>query len=285
MHKFTPEESIRIQKKLGADIILAFDECVPRPSTHKYTKQAMERTHAWAKRCLEEFRKPSDLSSRAPSNDGAWRSHDKRLLPRQLAGRNDNFKQALYGIVQGGAYKDLREESSKFISNLDFDGIAIGGVSVGESKKEMRDAIDWSVPFLPDEKPRHLLGIGEVDDIFDAVERGMDTFDCVTPTRLGRYGLIFVSPPEGKIKNKLMIDIKKSIFARDQNLLSKNCKCSTCENFTRGYVHHLFRSNELLAYRLASYHNLFFINNLVKEIRESILEGRFGNLKKSWLGI
>src|SRR3989344_6027543 len=250
LHEFTPEKSIEIQQKLGADIILVFDECAPHPSTHQYTKEAMERTHRWAVRCLKYF---------------------------------NNKNQALYGIIQGGVYKDLREESAKFISALPFDGIAIGGVSVGESKKQMRDAIDWVVPFLPEEKPRHLLGIGEIDDIFDSIEKGMDTFDCVIPTRLARYGMIFAAPPEGNRENKFMINIAKSIFAKDQSLLTKDCSCSVCKTFTRGYVHHLFRVQELLAYRLASYHNLYFINNLFAKIRKSILEGRFERTKKEWL--
>lgn len=256
LHTFTPEESIEIQKKLGADIILAFDECAPYPSTKEYARQAMERTHDWAVRSLKAF-------------------ESKNYYP---------WKQALYGIVQGGIYKDLREKSSKFISNLPFDGIAIGGVSVGESKKEMRDVLDWVSPFLPENKPRHLLGIGEIDDIFEAIERGMDTFDCVIPTRFGRYGMVFISAPEGNLKNKFRIDIKKSVFAKDKGPLDKNCNCHTCQTFTRGYINHLFRSSELLAYRLASYHSLYFLVNLVKDIRKAIISGNFQKMKKKWLG-
>ena len=256
-HLFTPEISIDIQKKLGADLILAFDECAPHPSTQEYTKEAMERTHEWALRSLK-----------ASQSEPFYHS----------------WKQALYGIIQGGVYKDLREESAKFISKLDFDGIAIGGVSVGESKEEMRRAIDWSYPFLPENKPRHLLGIGEIDDIFDVIERGMDTFDCVIPTRFGRYGIVFVDSSIGNLKNRFRIDLNKTIFAKDKNPISKDCKCYVCQNFTRGYIHHLFRAQELLAYRLASYHNMFFINNLVKQIRVAIRDDKFGEMKKSWLG-
>jgi queuine tRNA-ribosyltransferase len=254
-HLFTPEISIEIQKKLGADLILAFDECAPHPSTHDYTKEAMERTHKWAIRSF----KSSKL---------------KQFHP---------WQQALYGIVQGGVYKDLREQSAKFISKLDFDGIAIGGVSVGESKKEMRQAIDWSYPFLPENKPRHLLGIGEIDDIFDVIERGMDTFDCVIPTRFGRYGIVFVDPPVGNLENRFRIDLNKTLFAKDRNPISEDCLCYVCRNFTRGYIHHLFRAQELLAYRLASYHNMFFINNLVKKIRIAINEENFQKMKQEWL--
>ena len=258
LHEFTPEKSIKIQKKLGADIILAFDECSPYPSTHQYAKQAMERTHRWAQRSLAE----SNVQS-------------------------EKFKvktyQSLYGIIQGGVYKDLREESTRFISSLPFDGIAIGGVAVGESKKEMRDVLDWTVPLLPEDKPRHLLGVGEVDDIFEIIERGIDMFDCVIPTRLGRTGFVLVSPPDGNLKNRFKIDITKSEFAKDKRPLSGGCTCYVCQNFTRGYTNHLFRSRELLAYRLASYHNLYFINDIIKKIREAIKEGRFKQFKKEWL--
>lgn len=255
-HMFTPEKSIEIQKKLGADLILAFDECAPHPSTFEYTKAAMERTHRWAVRSLEA-------------------SRQEQYHP---------WQQALYGIVQGGIYKDLREESAKFISSLPFDGIAVGGVSVGESKKEMRDVLDWVIPLLPEEKPRHLLGIGEVDDVFSAVENGIDTFDCVIPTRFGRYGIIFSGAPEGNIKNKFRIDLNKRIFATDQGPMCKNCNCYVCKTFTRGYIHHLFKANELSAYRLASYHNVYFLINLVNEIRKSIIDGNFDKMKQEWLG-
>lgn len=254
-HMFTPEKSIEIQKKLGADLILAFDECAPHPSTHEYTRKAMERTHRWALRSLK-------------ASQGEQFHH---------------WQQALYGIVQGGIYQDLREESAKFISGLPFDGIAIGGVSVGESKKEMRQAIDWSYPFLPEDKPRHLLGIGEVDDIFDVIERGMDTFDCVIPTRFGRYGIIFSGKPEGNIKNKFRVDIKKSIFEKDKGPLCKNCECYVCKNFTRGYINHLFKANELSAYRLASYHNVYFLINLTNQIRQAIINGEFNQLRNEWM--
>jgi queuine tRNA-ribosyltransferase len=256
-HMFTPEKSIEIQKKLGADLILAFDECAPHPSTYEYTKSAMERTHRWATRSLEA-------------------SKQKQYHP---------WQQALYGIVQGGIYDDLRIESAKFISKMDFDGIAIGGVSVGESKKEMRDVLEWTIPYLPDEKPRHLLGIGEVDDIFSAIENGIDTFDCVIPTRFGRYGIIFAGAPEGNIKNKFRIDLNKGIFATDQGPMCKGCSCYVCKNFTRGYIHHLFKANELSAYRMASYHNIYFLINFVNQIRESILNENFHEMKKEWLGV
>lgn len=281
-HLFTPEVSIEIQKKLGADLILAFDECVPHPSSHEYTKEAMERTHKWALRSLAAF-KSKIQSTKSQTISNIQNSNNKKVSNLEFRNSYFPWSQGLYGIIQGGVYKDLREDSAKFISKLDFDGIAIGGVSVGESKKEMRDAIDWSYPFLPENKPRHLLGIGEIDDIFDVIERGMDTFDCVIPTRFGRYGIVFVSAPEGNVKNRFRIDINKTIFARDQRPIAKDCECNVCKTFTRAYIHHLFRAQELLAYRLASYHNMFFINNLVKKIRQAILEGRFGEMRKEWV--
>ncbi len=252
LHIFSPEKSIEIQHAIGADLILAFDECAPHPSTHQYTKEAMERTHRWAIRCLKYHKK-------AKTN------------------------QALYGIIQGGVYKDLREESAKFISKMDFDGIAVGGVSVGENKKQMREVLEWVYPFLPEAKPRHLLGIGEIDDIFDAVSYGIDTFDCVIPTRFGRYGIAFVPPPIGIIKNKFKIDLNKVIFAKDKGPISDICECYTCKNYTRGYIHHLFRVQELLGYRLVSYHNVYLLVNLTKKIRQSILEGKFKEMRNEWL--
>lgn len=254
MHTFTPETSIAIQKKLGADIILAFDQCTTYPITHESAKADMDRTHRWALRSLEAFQKKG------------------------------KFDQALYGIIQGSIFENLRKESAKFITTHNFDGIAIGGVSVGESKREMQQAVDWVVPLLPDDKVRHLLGIGDVDDIFEIIERGMDTFDCVTPSRLGRVGHIFVYPPEGNMQNRFRLDITKSVFAKDQQPLSKNCSCYVCQNFTRGYVQHLFRAKELLAYRLATYHNVHFIITLTKQIRQSLLDGKFEAMKKEWLG-
>lgn len=279
LHEFTPEISIEIQKKLGADLILCFDDCPPHPSTHEQTKAATQRTHRWAVRSLEAFRKTTPYPNPLPQ--GARELHFSSPLMGEDEGEGEK-KQALYGIIQGGVYQDLREESAKYISSLEFDGIAIGGVSVGESKKQMRDVLQWVHPFLPEEKPRHLLGIGEIDDIFAGVEMGMDTFDCVIPTRFGRYGILFVSPEESEGK-PYSIDITKVQYAKDNGPLSKDCECHVCTKFTRAYVHHLFRAKELLAYRLASYHNMYFIIHLVKQIRQSIVGGTFDTLRKNWL--
>jgi len=260
-HLFTPEESIRIQKKIGADIILAFDQCTTYPITYESAKSDMERTHRWALRSLEAF-------------------------SRQDSGENDEvvFDQALYGIVQGSIFKDLREESAKFIASQDFGGIAIGGVSVGESKTEMQNVVDWTVPFLPDTKVRHLLGVGDIDDIFEIVERGIDTFDCVTPSRLGRVGCAFIHPGQGNTENRFRFDVTKSSYALSKEPLDNMCDCYVCTNFTRGYINHLFKAKELLGYRLVTYHNIYFIINLTKQIRQALLDGKFVEMKKEWLG-
>ena len=248
-----PNESMDAQIHLGADLIMAFDECTFYPITKKQARSAMERTHRWAERCLNYH----------------------------LKHKTKNSKQLLYGIIQGGTYDDLRKESAKFISVLPFDGIAIGGVAVGENKKEMRKAVDAVVPYLPDDKPRHLLGVGEVDDIFNAVERGMDTFDCVIPTRFGRYGVVLVGREE-EVKGRFRLDMTKTKYAKSKEKLSADCLCFVCRTFTRGYLHHLFKAKELLAYRLVSYHNMYFTINLVKKIRQSILDDEFEAFKKEW---
>ncbi len=256
IHTFSPKISIQIQKKLGADLILAFDECTPYPATEEYAKSAMERTHRWLTQSIEEFENKS----------------------------SSYFEQALYGIIQGSVFEKYRVESAKFVASQKTQGIAIGGVSVGESKKEMRDVLSWVYPYLPEERPRHLLGIGEIDDVFDAVAFGMDTFDCVIPTRFGRYGIVFVSPPLGSAKNKFRMDLTRTVFSSDKSPIDSNCECLTCKNYTRAYIHHLFKVEELLAYRLASYHNVYFLVKLSEQIRKSILEGSFENLRTLWLG-
>lgn len=256
-HVFTPESSIEAQITLGADIMIAFDECTYYPATYDYAQKAMERTHRWAERSLAVYQ--------AKARD----------------------YQALYGSIQGGVYQDLRIESAKFISSLDFPGLAIGGVSVGESKKEMRNVLRWVVPLLPPEKPRHLLGVGEIDDIFALVEQGVDTFDCVMPTRLARAGQILVHHTNRKAqdynKKKYLLDINRAEYARDLGPLDEKCDCWVCRSFSRAYLHHLFRAKELLAYRLATYHNLCFMTSLTKQIRQAIVDDRFSQLKKDWL--
>jgi queuine tRNA-ribosyltransferase len=256
-HRFTPEKSIEIQQKLRADIMVAFDECAPYPTTHEYAEVAMERTHRWAFRSLEASQ------TKKASKD----------------------KQFLFGVIQGSVFKDLRQQSAQFISSQNFDGLAIGGVAVGESKKEMASVLDWVMPVLAGSKrvqPIHLLGLGEIDDIFTAVEEGIDMMDCVMPTRLARMGWILTK--DSKLRNKdFRYDITKAEFAENKEAPDPGCHCYLCRNFSKAYLHHLFRSHELLAYRLATYHNLFFIEQLFAKIREAIKKREFLELKKQWL--
>jgi len=245
----SPEKSIEIQEKLGADMILVLDECTSPLSNKEYTKKSLERTHRWAKKCLDIHK----------------------------------TDQALAGIVQGGHWEELRKASAEYIASLDFDSYAIGG-SLGKSKKDMHNILDWIIPLLPENKPRHLLGIGVVEDIFSSVERGVDLFDCVSPTRIARSGFSHISPTLGTKKNKFRIKISSINYRSDKKPLDPNCKCKVCKNYSRAYINHLFKTNELLGYNLISYHNLFFILDLMRKIRTSIEEGSFPELRKKWLG-
>ncbi len=245
----TPEKSIGIQEKLGADIILAFDECTSPLSGKKYTKEAMERTHRWAVRCIEAKKS----------------------------------RQKLFGIVQGGAYRDLRLKSARAISSMDFDGFAIGG-SLGRSKEDMHKVLDWTVPLLPAGFSRHLLGIGYVDDMFEAVGRGIDSLDCAAITRIARTGSLLLSPESGgSRKNGWRLRITNAAYRLDRRPIDKSCNCYTCQNFSRAYLRHLLTSKELLAYTLASIHNIHFINTLMEKIRQSIMKDSFTRLKREWM--
>jgi len=259
-HRFTPERSIEIQHILGSDIMIAFDECSPYPTTHDYAASAMDRTHRWAVRSLEAHRR---LTKRFPRHP----------------------YQALYGVIQGSTYEDLRRASAQYICSLGTDGIAIGGVSVGESKKEMAEVLRWVTPHLPEDKPRHLLGVGEIDDIFTLIEYGMDTFDCVQPTRLARMGKVYARNAKTETKHVVdhMIDITNIRYAKDTHPIEKQCLCYTCAHFSRAYIHHLFRVRELLGYRLTTIHNIHFVNSLVSEIRKAIYANTFLEMKKKWL--
>ena len=236
-HRLTPELSIEIQEQLGADIILAFDEPTSPLHDEAYTVEALERTHSWAVRCLE-----------ARSRDG----------------------QALFGIVQGGAFREPRKRSADFIAALPFDGFAIGG-SLGRSKRDMERVLEWSVPLLPAEAPRHMLGIGEPEDLFACVARGIDTFDCVAPTRHARHGIVYTAG------GKLNLQQPRH---RDSDLpVEAGCPCYTCQHFSRAYIHHLFRAQELLAYTLTSVHNLQAILGLMARIRTAIERGQLEALQ------
>jgi len=250
IHYITPEKSIGIQHNLGADIIFAFDECVSPMEELKYQDEALERTHRWAKRSLEEHIK-----------------------------LNKENKVALFGIAQGGRDENLRKKSAQFISKLDFDGFGIGG---SFAKIDMSSAVRWVNEILPPEKPRHLLGIGEPEDLFMGVENGVDLFDCVAPTRNGRNGTLYTH--RGKI------NIGSSKYARGFSPIEEGCGCYTCSprpggvNFTKAYLSHLFRGKEMLAGTLATIHNLYFIVNLVKKIRQAILENNFFEYKDNFHG-
>jgi queuine tRNA-ribosyltransferase len=226
-----PKESIRIQQKLGADIIFAFDECTPPMADRLYTEKSLARTHRWAEICLKEKKS----------------------------------RQALFGIVQGGRYKNLRIESAKFIGSLEFDGFGIGG-EFGNDKKTMLQMLDSVVKELPEQKPRHLLGIGHLTDIPKIIGRGMDLFDCIVPTHYARRGIAFTSAGR--------LDLAKSKFLKDKNPLDKKCSCSVCRNYRRNYLCHLLRAKEISGLKLLTFHNLYFFNTMIEGIRQKIKQGK-----------
>ncbi len=246
-HRFTPEKSIEIQENIGADIIFAFDECTSPHAPYKYQKEAMDRTHRWAERSLAYHK-----------------AHVKDSI---------NPTQSIFGIVQGGRHEDLRKESAQIIGAMDFDGFGIGG---SFDKEDMYNAVGWVNDILPKGKPRHLLGIGEPIDLFGGIENGIDTFDCVSPTRMARNGSIYTR--DGRI------NILNEKFRSDFGKIDSECGCYACKNYTRAYLSHLFHAKEILGATLASIHNLYFIVNLVKEIREKMKEGKFEEFKKEFLG-
>ena len=251
----TPEISVRVQRQLGADMILAFDECTSPLHDRAYTGESMERTHRWAVRSLREFQ----------LNDGVH-----------------PYRQALFGIVQGGAFRELREASASFIGEMEFDGFAIGG-NLGQSHEEMYSVIEWTVPYLPAERPRHLLGIGDVPAIFEAVERGCDTFDCVSPTRNARNAGLLVRYDEGQPVPNFRLNLRNARFADDLRPIEEGCDCVACTDFSRAYLRHLFKAGETLGPQLATIHNLRFMTRLFEQIRHSLDEGRFAELKAEWL--
>ncbi len=240
LHRFTAERSIEIQHAIGADIIFAFDECTSPYADYAYQKEAIDRTHRWAKRSVDAHKRNLDAAR----------------------------TQALFGIVQGGRFPDLREESTRIIKEMDFDGYGIGG---SFSKEDLFASLRLVNTILPEEKPRHLLGIGEPGDLFIGVEEGIDTFDCVAPTRIGRNGSVYT-------KDGLMI-LLNNTYRDDFSPIEKDCECYTCKNYSRAYVAHLFRGKEMTGGTLASIHNIHFIVNLMKKIRQSIFDENFATLK------
>lgn len=241
-HLFTPECVIGIQESLGADIIMAFDQCVKVPNERDVYEEAMNRTHRWFERCLE-----------AKSRDD----------------------QALFGIVQGGTDLDLRTKSAEFLKSLNLRGYAIGGLSVGETKEEMHEVLDCLGPILPRDRPRYLMGVGSPEDLLECIARGVDLFDCVLPTRIARNGALFVSSGRMNIRN--------AKYAEDNRPVEEGCTCYTCSNFSRAYLRHLIRAEELLGYRLTSIHNLHFLLEMMRRVRESIANDTLGELRESFL--
>ncbi len=239
----SPEKSIQIQNKIGADIMMSFDECIPYPADYEYAKKSMERTLRWAARGKAAHTRPDS--------------------------------QALFGIVQGGDYEDLRDYCAEELAKMDFPGYAIGGTSVGEDKETMYRMVRWSIEKLPENKPRYLMGVGAVNDLLEGVSSNVDMFDCVLPTRIARHGTLLTS--HGRI------NIRKAIYADDFTPLDDACDCYCCRNYTKAYLNHLFRTNEGFGSRLMSIHNVRFLIRLMEEMRTAIKEDRFADYKKEKL--
>ncbi|QQQ86153.1 tRNA guanosine(34) transglycosylase Tgt [Peptacetobacter hiranonis] len=241
-HFLTPEKAMEIQNALGSDIMMAFDECAPYPASREYVKNSLERTTRWLERCKEAHKNPE--------------------------------KQALFGIIQGGMYKDLREQSAKEITAIDLPGYAIGGLSVGEPKPIMYDILEHTTPFMPVDKPRYLMGVGSPDDLIEGVIRGVDMFDCVLPTRIARNGTAMTS--QGKVV------VRNATYAEDFTPLDPECDCYTCRNYTKAYIRHLIKTNEMLGARLITTHNLHFLLKLMENIRQAIREDRLLDFREEF---
>ena len=238
----SPEKAMDIQNALGSDIMMAFDECPPFPATYEYMKASVERTSRWAERCLNAHQRPND--------------------------------QGLFGIIQGGEFEELRKQSAKDLTSLHFPGYAIGGLSVGEPKDIMNRVLEFTTPLLPADKPRYLMGVGSPDSLIDGAIRGVDMFDCVLPTRIARNGTLMTS--NGRVV------IKNAKYERDFGPIDENCDCHTCKNYSRAYVRHLIKCNETFGLRLASYHNLYFLLNLMEQVRDAIRNDRLGDFREEF---
>lgn len=238
----SPEGAMEIQNALGSDIMMAFDECPPYPATHEYMKKSVERTSRWAERCLEGHKRAQD--------------------------------QGLFGIVQGGEYEDLRKQSAKDLVSLDFPGYAIGGLSVGEPKDVMNRVLEFTTRHLPDNKPRYLMGVGSPDSLIDGAIRGIDMFDCVLPTRIGRNGTCMTSTGRLVVRN--------AKYARDFTPIDHNCDCHVCKTYSRAYIRHLVKCDETFGFRLTSYHNLYFLLNLMEQVREAIRNDRLLDFREEF---
>jgi len=241
-HFISPEIAIGIQNDLGSDIIMAFDECTPYPCDYDYAKKSLERTTRWAKRCKEAHK--------------------------------NTEKQSLFGIIQGSTYKDLRIQSAREITDIGFPGYAIGGLSVGEPAHEMYEMLECTVPLMPEDKPRYLMGVGSPDYLVEGSIRGIDMFDCVLPTRIGRNGTVMTS------RGKLIV--RDAAYARDFSPMDPECDCYACRNFSRAYIRHLLKANEVLGIRLTTWHNIRFLLNLMKKIRQAIMEDRLMDFRNEF---
>ena len=241
----SPEKSIEIQNNLGSDIVMLFDECPPGQSSREYLIPSIERTSRWAKRCVVAHKRPDD--------------------------------QGLFAIVQGGIYEDLRDKSMNELMEMDesFSGYAIGGLAVGEPREDMYRILNYITPKLPENKPRYLMGVGEPLDMLEAVEHGVDMMDCVQPSRIGRHGTTFTKYGRLVIKN--------AKYALDPRPLDEGCDCYVCKNYTRGYIRHLFKANEMLGQKLATYHNLYFLIKMMNGARDAIIEGKFNEYKENFI--
>ncbi|MBO4948407.1 MAG: tRNA guanosine(34) transglycosylase Tgt [Peptococcaceae bacterium] len=240
-HLFTPESVMEIENALGADIIMAFDECAPYPASFDYVQKSSDRTFRWLQRCKDAHK------------------------------RED---QALFGIIQGGMYKELREKSARDITSIDLPGYAIGGLSVGEPAEKMYEMLDYTTPLMPKNKPRYLMGVGAPENLVEGVLRGIDMFDCVLPTRIGRNGTVFTK--EGKLV------IRNAEYARDFRPMEEGCQCYACRNYSRAYIRHLIKTGEVLGIRLTTMHNIHFLTNLMAELRQAILEDRVLEFKEQF---
>ena len=240
-HLFTPESVMEIENALGADIIMAFDECNPYPASYEYVQQSSDRTMRWLERCKAAHK------------------------------RED---QALFGIIQGGMYKDLREKSARDITSVDLPGYAIGGLSVGEPPEKMYEMLDYTTPLMPKNKPRYLMGVGAPDNLIEGVMRGVDMFDCVRPTRIGRNGTVFTK--QGRLV------IRNAEYAHDFRPMEEGCQCYACRNYSRAYIRHLIKAGEVLGIRLTTIHNIHFLTNLMKEMRQAILEDRMVQFREDF---
>ncbi len=246
-HRFTPESVMKVEENLGADIIMAFDECAPYPSEYEYTQAALNRTHRWAARCLE--------------------AHNRYGKPDQ---------QALFGIVQGGFFQDLREESVRFLTQeLDFPGYSLGGLSVGEPKDIFYETMAYTAPLMPKEKPLYVMGVGSPEDLLEGILNGVDMFDCVLPTRIARNGACIVK--DGRV------NLRNATLARDERPIMEGCGCYTCQNHSRAYLRHLFRTEEILGLRLASIHNVYFLVDLMRQARQAIFDACFEEFRLEFL--